>query len=66
MKVLKLVSLAALLGSSAATAKPPSEAKRLSRRAATITIARDQYGIAHIRGRTDADAVFGIDRKSVV
>ena len=56
----KLLLLAALLGSSAATAKAPSDAARLSQRAATITINRDQWGIAHVRGRTDADAVFGM------
>ena len=60
MNVTKLLLLAALLGSSAATAKAPSDAARLSQRAATITINRDQWGIAHVRGRTDADAVFGM------
>ena len=42
MNVTKLLLLAALLGSSAATAKAPSDAARLSLRAATITINRDQ------------------------
>jgi acyl-homoserine-lactone acylase len=25
-----------------------------------VTITRDRWGIAHVRGRTDADAVFGM------
>ncbi|HTT00730.1 MAG TPA: penicillin acylase family protein [Steroidobacteraceae bacterium] len=29
-------------------------------RAARVTIARDDWGIAHVRGETDADAVFGM------
>ena len=28
--------------------------------AARVTIARDDWGIAHIHGKTDADAVFGM------
>ena len=28
--------------------------------AASVTITRDDWGIAHIKGRTDADAVFGM------
>jgi acyl-homoserine lactone acylase PvdQ len=31
----------------------------LERRARNVTIVRDDWGIAHISGRTDADAVFG-------
>src|SRR5512132_3752110 len=31
----------------------------LQDRAKTITITRDDWGIAHVRGKTDADAVFG-------
>jgi acyl-homoserine-lactone acylase len=27
---------------------------------ANVTIARDDWGIAHVRGKTDADAVFGM------
>jgi len=32
---------------------------RLKAEADAVTIARDDWGIAHVRGRTDADAVFG-------
>ena len=51
--------LVAMLASHSAAAVP-TEAQRLAQRAATITVARDQWGIAHIRGQTDADAVFGM------
>ncbi len=34
-------------------------AARWAREAARVTITRDDHGIAHVRGRTDADAVFG-------
>jgi acyl-homoserine lactone acylase PvdQ len=36
------------------------EAARWKRQAADVTIVRDDWGIAHVYGRTDADAVFGI------
>src|SRR4051812_27086309 len=35
------------------------EASRLEQRARNITIVRDDRGIAHVYGKTDADAVFG-------
>ena len=31
----------------------------LQQRAQNVTIVRDDWGIAHVRGKTDADAVFG-------
>ena len=33
---------------------------RWQRQAQNVTIARDDWGIAHVRGKTDADAVFGL------
>jgi len=33
---------------------------RWEQRAADVTITRDDWGIAHVHGRTDADAVFGM------
>ncbi len=36
------------------------EAARWKAEAARVTIARDDWGIAHIHGKTDADAVFGM------
>jgi acyl-homoserine-lactone acylase len=41
-------------------AAPTSERAAWQQRAAGVTIVRDDWGIAHIRGRTDADAVFGM------
>jgi acyl-homoserine lactone acylase PvdQ len=37
------------------------EVKRWEREAANVTIIRDDWGIAHIYGKTDADAVFGME-----
>jgi acyl-homoserine-lactone acylase len=36
-----------------------SEAARLEREARNVTIVRDNWGIAHVYGKTDADTVFG-------
>ncbi len=36
------------------------EAKRWDAHARAITVTRDNWGIAHIHGKTDADAVFGM------
>jgi len=38
----------------------PAEQARWRREAAAVTITRDDWGVAHIHGRTDADAVFGM------
>src|SRR5215218_10061777 len=37
-----------------------SDLARWEREAQATTITRDDWGIAHIRGKTDADAVFGM------
>jgi acyl-homoserine-lactone acylase len=37
------------------------EIARLEREAGNVTIIRDDWGIAHIHGKTDADAVFGAE-----
>ena len=47
------------VGAAAQTAKTP-EAARWEREAASVTIIRDDWGIAHVYGKTDADAVFGM------
>ncbi|MCH7981551.1 MAG: acylase [Proteobacteria bacterium] len=36
------------------------ELERLAARAANVTIIRDDFGVPHIYGKTDADAVFGL------
>ncbi len=48
--------IAALAGSAIAQ----DEGARLKAEAAAVTITRDDWGIAHVHGRTDADAVFGM------
>jgi acyl-homoserine-lactone acylase len=50
------------LPSSASAASTPTvpDLARWRTRAAHVTITRDDWGIAHVRGRTDADAVFGM------
>lgn len=56
-----LLALLALVSATPALAQPASaERQRWDRHAAAVTITRDDWGIAHVRGRTDADAVFGM------
>ena len=40
--------------------KTQTESQRLTKLSKNVTIVRDQWGIAHISGKTDADAVFGM------
>ena len=59
----RLVLLCAALASTAAAQSPtpsPADLARWSREAASVTITRDDWGIPHISGKTDADAVFGL------
>jgi acyl-homoserine-lactone acylase len=44
----------------AATASAQSDLSRWQQEAARVTITRDDWGIPHIRGHTDADVVFGL------
>ena len=48
-----------------ATPSPPAASSadiaRWQRQAAAVTITRDDWGIAHVHGKTDADAVFGME-----
>ncbi len=46
-----------LLGACAGQAQEPA---RWAAEAKAVTITRDDWGIAHVHGRTDADAVFGM------
>ncbi len=41
-------------------AAPPQEIASWRAQAANVTITRDDFGIAHVEGPTDADAVFGM------
>ena len=56
--VLGFAVAAGLVG--AAQAATPAEQARWKRETAAVTIVRDDWGIAHIHGKTDADAVFGM------
>ncbi|HEX8842201.1 MAG TPA: penicillin acylase family protein, partial [Sphingomicrobium sp.] len=42
------------------TAASPPELARSKAEAGQVTITRDDWGIAHVHGKTDADAVFGM------
>src|SRR5262245_52602807 len=44
----------------ATTASASPEAAAWEQRAQGISITRDDWGIAHVHGKTDADAVFGM------
>src|SRR5215471_13358184 len=59
MKRIALVTLIACAASVAAQA-PSADLARWTRQAQGITITRDDWGIAHVHGKTDADAVFGM------
>src|SRR5438477_5634888 len=59
MKNLAL-GLAASLLSAAARQAPSPELVRWQREARDVTITRDTWGIPHIHGKSDADAVFGL------
>ncbi|WP_295999794.1 acylase [Rugamonas sp.] len=56
--VLPLMATAA--ASAPAAAAPPAEAARLKSAAQRVTILRDKWGIPHVYGKSDADAVFGL------
>src|SRR5260370_20832443 len=58
-----LVLLLLFIASSSALlhADGDPEVKRWEREAANVTIIRDDCGIAHIHGKNDADAVFGME-----
>jgi len=53
---LLLLALGLTTGASAQAA----DHARLQREAQAVTITRDDWGIAHVHGKTDADAVFGV------
>lgn len=65
--VIALAIAAAVLGPAAprttigpSVAGSKADVARWQQRARDVTIVRDDWGIAHITGRTDADAVFGM------
>jgi acyl-homoserine-lactone acylase len=59
----KLVFFCAALASTASAQSPtpsPADLARWTREAQSVTITRDDWGIPHISGKADADAVFGL------
>ncbi|MDQ6647626.1 MAG: penicillin acylase family protein, partial [Pseudomonadota bacterium] len=57
---LPLTAILLLFSSNSALAQTAADSARLQREAAAVTITRDDWGIAHVHGQTDADAVFGM------
>ncbi len=59
---MRFLLLAALLfaGACASIPSQDDESARWRAQSARVTIARDDWGIAHVRGKSDADAVFGM------
>jgi acyl-homoserine-lactone acylase len=55
-KVLLIAAIACVV---AAAPQAQNEAARWDQHAKAVTIVRDDWGIAHVHGKTDADAVFG-------
>ena len=57
----KLILVVALVAASAASQPTSSpDVGRWEKQARNITIVRDDWGIPHVYGKTDADAVFGV------
>ena len=61
MRRTKLFLIAAVFVCALDTAaQTAGDAARWSAEAARVTIVRDDWGIAHVHGKSDADAVFGM------
>jgi acyl-homoserine-lactone acylase len=60
MKFLFATLLCVPVAAIAAAAAPPSQLARWQAHAAHVHIVRDNWGIAHVYGKSDADAVFGM------
>src|SRR5580658_6621530 len=54
------VLVAGAIAQSAAALPPERDAVRWAQEAEHVTIIRDDWGIAHVYGKTDSDAVFGM------
>lgn len=60
MKKLVLLAVISAACSGSEPAPPYADIQALDKQAQGITITRDDWGIAHVHGKTDADAVFGL------
>src|SRR5947207_3432372 len=59
-RAILLLVCAALPACSTGSAAADKDAVAWEKQAQTVTIIRDTWGIAHVYGKTDADAVFGV------
>jgi acyl-homoserine-lactone acylase len=60
MRKLVFITLSAACVSCAPQAAEDTDVRRWTERARNVSIVRDDWGIAHVHGKTDADAVFGV------
>ena len=60
LKTLPAVALLGLMSMNAAVAAPVADAPRWEASAQRVSILRDKWGIPHVYGQSDADAVFGL------
>ena len=60
MKLLPILVAVALAACTAPPRGAENDLARWQQRAQAVTITRDDWGIPHVHGRTDADAVFGV------
>src|SRR4051812_41477480 len=58
--LMKKLALALGLSLCASSVVSGQDVAKWEKEAANVTITRDDWGIAHVHGKTDADAVFGI------
>src|SRR3954451_15847722 len=58
-KLLRVLTIV-IFASSLVSAATKDEIARWQQHAANVTIVRDDWGIAHVYGKTDADTVFGM------
>ncbi len=59
-KLILAATAAFALSAPRIAASQAQDVARWQRQAQAVTITRDDWGIAHVRGKTDADAVFGL------
>ena len=60
MRIVTIISVVFAIGAALTTPALADDMSRWKQEAAAVQIVRDDWGIAHIHGHTDADAVFGM------
>jgi Penicillin amidase len=60
MALMPSILIAGAIAQSAAALPPERDSARWAQEAKHVTIIRDDWGIAHVYGKTDSDAVFGM------